>query len=160
MALTILILFYSSRVNYGNDGLQDFYHKTKQAMDEKDSAGQAVVDSETGNKVGHIPADRDGDGDVDADDKVEATKMQERLKEAELEAKDKANKKAGPRPDPPNKVVGVGSSAEGQEKKGDLDSKFEDDSKSSKKESKKSNEDLEAETELAAILKKAPGEHT
>lgn len=43
--------------------------------------------------------------------------MSERLKEAAQVAKDNANAKA-PKPDPPSKIVGVGSAAEGAEKKG------------------------------------------
>lgn len=165
------LFFYSSGLRTGNDAdvpsNDDFYAKTKKAMDEGTPPGQAVLDSQTGQKAGHIPADKDADGDVDEDDKVVAEQMQERLKAAEQEAKDKANEKGGLRPDPPSHVVGVGSSAEGQKK--EKEEKLEKSGKAAKvvddddlvydKDHKVSESKLalKAEAELNTILKKSPG---
>ena len=89
--------------------------------------------------------------------------MQERLKAAELEAKDKANEKGGLRPDPPRNVVGVGSSAEGQDKdkvakpaSGGKDVVGASKEKQPQAETK-TKEQLEARDELDSILKKSPG---
>lgn len=131
--------------------------KTKNAMDGQPPPplGKTVIDAQTGQKAGHLPADKDGDGDVDKDDRESSAKIQERLKVAEQQAKDKANKKGGMPPDKPQKVVGVGSSAEGQEKdKSGSSSSSKKSDPSSKDEMSK--EDLLAEAELKSILKKAP----
>ncbi|KAI9172099.1 Monothiol glutaredoxin-7 [Paramyrothecium foliicola] len=159
LATVVVILFYTSGLETKRDPdtrtLQDFYQKTMKAMDGKNPRGQAVVDSQTGNKAGQIPADKDADGDVDADDQVAAKEMQQRLKAAEIKAKDKANEKGGLRPDPPSNVVGVGSSADGQKKKakGAVANKESDDSKPKTEETA---EEHAAEQELNAILEKAP----
>lgn len=159
----IVVLFYTSGLDAGSKdsrGIQDFYHKTMDGMSKGGGAGaspgQAVIDSKTGNKAGHIPADKDGDGDVDDDDRTASARTKERLKEAEQKAKDQANEKAL-RPDPPSEVVGKGNSAGGQVKKvkgaGDtgVSSKGKD---ATPKETK---EEHEAEVEMNSILKKAPG---
>lgn len=157
LATVVFVLFYTSGIETEPDSrtIQDFYHKTKNAM-EGGSKGQTVLNSQTGNQAGHIPADKDGDGDIDEDDKQIAIKMQERLKAAEQKAKDKANEKAGLRPDPPSKMVGVGSSAEGQDK---VEKAAGGDSAASSKDKKpvESKEKHEAEQELNSILKKSPG---
>ena len=122
-----------------------------------------IVDFATGEKAGQAHNDKDGDGDIDEEDKKMASEMQQRLKAAEAEAKGKANEKGGLRPDPPKKVVGVGSSAEGQNKdkivkpaageQGDAaaaaDKKPETETRSKV--------ELEARAELDSILKKSPG---
>lgn len=158
------VLFYTSGLRTDSQAdvpsNRDFYSKTKKAMDEGLPPGQAVLDSQTGKKAGHIPADKDGDGDVDEDDKVVAEQMQERLKAAEQEAKDKANEKGGLRPDAPSNVIGVGSSADGQKKeKADKVDKIDSDDLVLDKEKKVSESKLalKAEAELNDILKKAPG---
>jgi hypothetical protein len=161
LATVVLILFYSSgyeKQEHDTRTIQDFYHKTMNAMDGKNPRGQAVVDAQTGNKAGHIPADKDADGDVDEDDKVATEKMQQRLKAAEAAAKDNAKQKGGLRPDPPSEIVGVGSSADGQSKKG-KGSVSNKDSESSKPKAKaeETTEEHEAEQELNSILKKSPG---
>lgn len=138
---------------------QDFYHKTVKAMDGGKKAGQAIFNAETGEKAGHIPADRDGDGDIDEDDVESTAKMSERLKAAEQVAKNKANEKAGARPDPPSMVVGMGSSREGQEKL-ENDGVSEGKGKAVEGKEKAVAQDAEvvdAGIELEKILKKAPG---
>jgi glutaredoxin len=157
VVLTVFFFFYSSGLEGKQQhNLQDFYHKTMNAMDGAGKApGQAILDTQTGAKAGQIPADRDGDGDIDADDQKSAVEIQERLKAAEQKAKVNANEKGGLRPDLPSKVVGVGSSAEGQ-KKTDGDSV----AAGSDADAPLAREELAVETELNAILKKSPGKES
>lgn len=147
----VFLLFYSGFESPHDANLQDpkgFMEKTKNAMGDS-PPGKPVIDVQTGQKAGHIPADKDGDGDVDKDDHEASAQMRERLKVAEQEAKDKANKKGGSKPDPPREVVGVGSSADGQ--KGGTSGKS-----SVKSADELTKEDIIAESELKSILKKAP----
>ncbi|CAG9939173.1 unnamed protein product [Clonostachys rosea f. rosea IK726] len=161
LVLTVFFLYYTSKVEGSardRRGAVSFYDKTVNAMENKEkdtSGGKTVIDTKTGTKAGHIPADRDGDGDVDADDRESSLKMQERLKAAEQKAKEKANNKAPLRPDPPSDVVGVGSSAEGQDKKALSEDDEELGSNKKKTTSKPTKED-DAEAELNSILKKGP----
>lgn len=111
----VFVLFYASGVGSGGQSA-DFYHKTMDAMSGRSPGGQAVVDAGTGLRTGHIPADRDGDGDIDEDDHRQGKDLQEQQAKLAQEAKDSANKKAGPKPDAPSKLVGVGNSAEGNRK--------------------------------------------
>lgn len=161
LATVVFILFYSSRFDAEPDSrtIEDFYHKTMNAMD-GGRAGKSVVDSHTGQTAGHLPVDKDGDGDVDEDDDRMAAKMQERLRAAEQMAKDKANEKAGLRPDPPSDVIGVGSSAGGQLKKGAADDAVSGSGSAASKDDESDphqQERRQAEIELDTILKKSPG---
>lgn len=160
----VFVLFYSSGMQPEADAsLKGFYEKTKDAMERGAARGQAVINSKTGEKAGHIPADKDGDGDIDNDDKVAAQELQERLQAVAQEAKDKANEKS-PKPDLPSKIIGVGSSAEGQAKKGqvkvgsgsgggggDIGERVKPET--TREETK---EEHEAEVEINSILKKSP----
>ncbi|ATY61952.1 Glutaredoxin domain [Cordyceps militaris] len=112
----VFVLLYASGFGGGSGQSADFYHKTMDAMHGRSPAGQSVINSETGLKTGHIPADRDGDGDIDEDDRKQGQDLQQHLSKLAQEAKDNANKKAGPKPDTPSKLVGVGNSAEGNRK--------------------------------------------
>lgn len=86
-----------------------------------------------------------GGGEGKAEAEAAAREMTDRLKEAEKKAKDLANSKAPLKPDAPAEVIGVGSSADGQdEEAGGEDAE--------------STEEHVAERELRTILKKAPGE--
>ncbi|KAH6682165.1 glutaredoxin [Plectosphaerella plurivora] len=104
----VFILFYTSRL--GSDDAHrnklDFWDRTVEGLDKNQQA---------------LPyngaKDKDGDGNIDADDELLAKQMGDRLKAAEEQAKEAANKKA-PRPDSPSKVVGQGNSAAHQ---GDAD---------------------------------------
>ena len=133
-----------------------------------------IVDFATGEKAGQSHDDKDGDGDIDEEDKKMANEMQQRLKAAEAEAKGKANEKGGLRPDPPKKVVGVGSSAEGQNKdkivkpaageQGDAAAAVAPNAAAAAAAADKKPEtetrskvELEARAELDSILKKSPG---
>jgi hypothetical protein len=167
----IFVLFYTSGFDGHHDAEtstgQEFIKKTQNAMSANEMPAP-VVDFATGEKAGQPHSDKDGDGDIDEEDKKMAEEMQQRLKAAEAEAKGKANEKGGLRPDPPKKVVGVGSSAEGQNKdkivkpaSGEqgaapvapdaaaVDKKPETETRSK--------EELEARAELDTILKKSPG---
>lgn len=155
----VFVLFYSSGMESEADvSLKGFYEKTKDAMERGTARGQAVINSKTGEKAGHIPADKDGDGDIDNDDKVAAQELQERLQAVAQEAKDKANEKS-PKPDLPSKIIGVGSSAEGQAKKGQVKVGGGDIGERVKSETtrEETKEEHEAEVEINSILKKSPG---
>ncbi|EMR71607.1 putative glutaredoxin-c4 precursor protein [Eutypa lata UCREL1] len=128
--------------------IQDFYHKTMNAMDHPHSGGQVVVGSK-GSTSDPLIKDKDGDGSVDEDDEQLAREMTDRLRAAEQRAKDLANQKAPLKPDSPQKVVGVGSAAGGQNKKGKSrvgSTEEEDDATEA---------DLELDTTLEEIFKKS-----
>lgn len=81
--------------------------------------------------------------EIDEDDAIVAKAMQERLRKAEQMAKNNANAKAPNKPDAPEDIVGVGSSAHGQNH---LD----------KGESSETEEHHAVLEELRSILKKSP----
>jgi hypothetical protein len=158
MAGVVTLLFFTSHLRATTErdtrNLQDFYHKTVNAMDKArggTGAGQAVLDSKTGKEVGRTPKDKNADGNVDAEDEVLAKEMTERLKAAEQKAKELANQKAPNRPDKPSDVIGVGSSAGGQVKKVDADVE------GKQEVLQETEEEHEVEVEMERILKKAPG---
>ena len=156
----IIIFFYTSRIESktGREGrsLQDFYDRTVNAMDKGERLQQQQQQQQPPAEAPNSPpstnplpvADRDRDGDIDADDEIMGVEMQERLKAAELRAKEHANSRAGFKPDPPSDVVGVGSAAQGQGEHSD--------DGSSSGDSEKSEAQVHAETELNSILKKSP----
>ncbi|RYP85966.1 hypothetical protein DL769_000829 [Monosporascus sp. CRB-8-3] len=129
--------------------IQDFYHRTTNAMDRHLAGGQVVIGGKGSASDPHVK-DKDGDGSVDEDDEQLAREMTDRLRAAEQKAKDLANQKAPLKPDSPKKVVGVGSSASGQNKKG----KSRADSAQDKGDETEA--DLELETTLDKIFKKSP----
>ncbi|CZT00125.1 related to glutaredoxin [Rhynchosporium agropyri] len=142
----ITLLFYT---NSGGSDLEarqtgDFFHKTKSAL-EKSPVGGGSSTAGMGKVVGTSDEDK------------EASKA--RLKEAAQMAKDNANMKA-PKPDPPSKVVGVGSAAEGGKKGVAGRKKFGSGGSEAqepiKDEKKKGDEDLDVEAEFNSILKKSP----
>lgn len=105
----ITLLFFTSRARHAQEpdprSIQDFYQKTKNAMEGTrigggSRRGQAVVNP---HKM-----------EIDEDDAIVAKAMQERLRKAEQMAKNNANAKAPNKPDDPEDIVGVGSSAHGQ----------------------------------------------
>lgn len=144
----VFVLFYSSGFGNGDGRPADFYHKTMDAM-HGHVPGQAIVDSGTGKRAGHIPADRDGDGDVDEDDKKAGEDLQQRMGQVAQEARQKANDKAPNKPDIPSRLVGVGSAADGQKKVADVVGKD-----APRKEQEAAST---AEVKLNSILKRAPG---
>jgi len=151
MAFIVSLLVYTSHLRQSQPPdtrtLQDFYHKTKEALDK--SRSRVVVDVSSGKARGQIPIDKDADGDVDEDDEILAKEMAGRLRAAEQQAKDRANAKSPNKPDAPSSIVGVGSSAGGQQKKA---------SGSSTGDDVETDEDHAVEQELERILKKSPGE--
>ncbi|TEA16013.1 Monothiol glutaredoxin-6 [Colletotrichum sidae] len=160
----IFVLFYTSslRSSEAKDErtIQDFYHKTVNGLSKKPPPpGQAVLDSDKTKAAGHVPVDKDADGDVDEDDARLAKDMQGRLKAAEDKAKESANKKSPLKPDAPSDVVGKGNSAAGQEKKKDKTGTGREvaaDSPDKDEKKKETDEDHAVEVELNSILKKSP----
>ncbi len=153
LAITIGILVYTSHLRQTQPRdtrtIQDFYQKTKAALDLGRSS-QAIVDSSTGEAKGKIPFDKDADGDIDSDDEQLATEMAGRLRAAEHQAKELANAKAPNRPDTPSSVIGVGSSAGGQQKVS-IDEAAPD--------REETEEEHAIEEEMDRILKKSPGNY-
>lgn len=154
LGVVIIMLFFTSqwRATQEHDSrtIQDFYHKTVNAMDanRRGSGGAQIVMSGKGTQINQEAKDKDGDGSVDADDVQQAEEMAGRLREAEQKAKDLANAKSPLKPDSPGKVVGVGSSAGGQ-KKGKGTSTVEEDEEETA-------EEHEVEVTLNEILKRSP----
>ncbi|KAK2058944.1 glutaredoxin [Colletotrichum caudatum] len=157
----VFVLFYTSslRAEEVKDErtIQDFYYKTVNGLRHKQPPDQAVLDQNKPKAVGHVPVDKDADGDVDADDEKLAKDMAGRLKAAEEKAKELANKKSPLKPDAPSEVVGKGNSAAGQDKK-EKTGAGKDGAKDSGDVEKKteSNEEHAVEVELNSILKKSP----
>lgn len=145
VAIVIMTLVYTSQLRQSEAldtrTFSDFYSRTKNGLERAHNGQQVAADSKSGK-------DKDGDGDLDADDAQLAKDMSDRLKAAEIKAKDSANAKA-PKPDSPEKVIGVGNSAAGQDKtKAKPGSKLDEET----------DEDHEVETTINDILKKSPGE--
>lgn len=159
----VFVLFYTSslRADEVKDErtIQDFYHKTVNGLKHKEPPNQAVLDQNKPKAVGHVPVDKDADGDVDADDEKLAKDMAGRLKAAEEKAKELANKKSPLKPDAPSEVVGKGNSAAGQDKKKEKAGAGKEVVKDSADDTKKTESDEEhaVEVELNTILKKSPG---
>jgi hypothetical protein len=163
LALVVTVLFFTSHARQSaprdERTIRDFYHKTLHAMDHQDGHGQVVMDSKGPSSDGtpHIK-DKDGDGTVDEDDEQLAREMSDRLRAAEQKAKDLANKKAPLKPDSPSDIVGVGSSAGGQTRKGKsrIDVSKEEDDEQETLDSEEKEVD-EVQNTLDAILKKSQG---
>lgn len=145
-AIVIMTMVYTSQLRQTQPvdtrTFGDFYRRTKSGLDRVHGGQeQAPLDSKGGK-------DKDGDGDLDAEDARLAKEMSDRLRAAEQKAKDSANAKA-PRPDAPEKVIGVGNSAAGQDK-----NKL----KPGNSVEEETDEDHDVETTINDILKKSPGE--
>ncbi|KXH31746.1 glutaredoxin [Colletotrichum salicis] len=156
----VFVLFYTSslRANEVKDErtIQDFYHKTVNGLKHKQPPGQAVLEGNKPKAAGHVPVDKDADGDVDADDEKLAKDMQGRLKAAEDKAKELANKKSPLKPDAPSDVVGKGNSAAGQKKKEKTANGKEVTESDEEEKKDESDEEHAVEVELNTILKKSP----
>lgn len=124
--------------------LGDFYQKTKSAIDKGRHVG--------GGSGRQKPMAKDKGGEAsnhgDDEDDAVARALASRLKLAEQKAKDSANAKGPNKPDAPEAIIGVGSSASGQGKKSNEVQK-----------GKPVDEDAEVEAEINTILKKSPGKH-
>ncbi|KAH6719238.1 thioredoxin-like protein [Leptodontidium sp. MPI-SDFR-AT-0119] len=122
----------------------DFFYKTKSAL-ERTPVGGGASTAGKGKVVG-----------TSSEEDKEASRA--RLKEAAQVAKDNANLKA-PKPDPPSKVVGIGSAAEGAEKSVAGRKKFNaggSEAQEPIREEEESEEDQDVKAEFNSILKKAP----
>jgi len=157
MAIITLFFYTTSSSSNSKHDLEssqtgDFFYKTKSALERTPVGGGASTAGK-----GKVVGASSGSGS-DEDDK-EASRA--RLKEAAQIAKDNANLKA-PKPDPPSKVVGIGSAAEGAEKSVAGRKKFGAGGSEAqvpvKEEEKESQEEEEVKAEFNTILKKAPSE--
>lgn len=144
----VFVLFYTSGVDSREGSFMD---KTLKAMHPQ---GQSIINTRTGEQAGHIPADTDADGDIDADDIKAKEDLKASLQKTEKVALDNANKKSPVKPDPPSKVVGKGNSRDGQAK--DVKPAA-DDSESKNDAVKEAASPFDAKKELKRILDKAPG---
>ncbi|KAH7330327.1 thioredoxin-like protein [Rhexocercosporidium sp. MPI-PUGE-AT-0058] len=141
--VTLLIYRKSGQSDLEASQTGDFFYKTKSAL-ERTPVGGGASTAGKGKVVG-----------TSSEDDKEASKA--RLKEAAQVAKDNANMKA-PKPDPPSKVVGIGSAAEGAEKSVAGRKKFGAGGSEAQEPMKEeeSEEDQDVKAEFNSILKKAP----
>jgi hypothetical protein len=137
LAGVVTLLFFTSQQRQVRDmdsrTLQDFYHKTMGAMNEKTPASGRTA--------------------ADLEDERLAKEMAERLRAAEQKAKELANAKAPNKPDKPIDIVGVGSSAGGQKKVGSVDGE------EGEVDTPESEQEHKAEEALDEMLKKSPGKY-
>lgn len=144
LAVVVMTLVYTAQLRAKEDvdgrTIGDFIHRTKQGLDKAHGggSGQTVLDS----KKDTPPQD----ATPEDEEKRLSREMRERLKAAEIKAKDSANAKVL-RPEKPEQVIGVGSSAGGQGGKGADENGV----------SKETDEDHRVENTINEILKKSPG---
>ncbi|KAJ4394658.1 hypothetical protein N0V93_003877 [Gnomoniopsis smithogilvyi] len=138
LAIVVMTLVYTAQLRANEDvdsrTLGDFIHRTKEGLDKAHGGGggQTVLDS----KKDATPED---------EEKRLSREMRERLKAAEIKAKDSANAKVL-RPEKPEQVIGVGSSAGGQGGKDANDNAV----------SQETDEEHRVESTINEILKKSP----
>lgn len=142
LAVVVITLVYTSQMRAAEEAdkrtINDFWHNTMQGLDRAHGGkkDQTVLSS---NKAS---ASNDDDAQLAKD-------MRARLEAAAQKAKDSANAKVL-RPEKPEQVIGVGSSAGGQgqgkDKSGAAD------------ENTETEEEHQVETTINEILKKSPGE--
>lgn len=139
-AIVVTTVVYTAQLRSGDDvngsAFNDFIQRTKEGLDRAHGGQTVLIDTSKSN--------------VDTSDQEDnerlSREMRERLKAAEIKAKDSANSKVL-KPEHPKEVIGVGSSAGGQGGK-EKDGKFE---------AKETEEDHKVETLINDILKKSPG---
>lgn len=150
VAVVVMTLVFTSRLRNadGQDGrtIGDFYHRTAEALERAHNGQQkqTVLDANTGRTK--------ADGERGEDEVQLAKDMQARLRAAEQKAKDSANAKIL-KPEKPEQVIGVGSSAGGQ-------NKATKDKSADKDTEEETEEDHEVESAINDILKKSPGKTT
>jgi hypothetical protein len=148
LAGVVILLFFTSQARHSRNAdvgsLQDFYSKTANAMDKSHRAGTH------GGQKAAADHDVDADGDIDEDDALVAKQMADRLRQAEQKAKDSAQAKGPNKPESPQEVIGVGSSAGGQNRHHAQEAK-------AGTEAEEPEEDREVDLVLDSILKKSPG---
>lgn len=145
LAVVIITLVYTSQMRASEEAdrrtINDFWHNTMKGLDRAHGGkqDQTVLSS---NKAGA----------KNEDDAQLAKDMRARLEAAAQKAKDSANAKVL-RPEKPEQVIGVGSSAGGQgQGKGSTDNS------GAAAESTETDEEHQVETTINEILKKSPGE--
>lgn len=150
LAVVIITLVYTSQMRASEEAdsrtINDFWHNTVKGLDKAHGGGggkqgQAALGSNDKSGAG-------GGGAKTEDDKQLSQDMRARLDAAAQKAKDSANAKVL-RPEKPEQVIGVGSSAGGQhgmDKTGDG------------AQSTETEEEHKVETTVNEILKKSPGE--
>lgn len=146
LAVVVMTLVYTAQLRASEEAdsrtIGDFIHRTKQGLDKAHGDGaagggsQVVLDAKKPSK----------DSPPEDEEKRLSREMRERLKAAEIKAKDSANAKVL-RPEKPEQVIGVGSSAGGQGGKGSKENG----------DSKKTDEETRVENTINEILKKSPG---
>ncbi|KAL2199605.1 thioredoxin-like protein [Corynascus similis CBS 632.67] len=142
LAGIVTLLFLSQSRNSNSQSVQGFYSKTVNAMDRHHAAaGEAGQQPIAGHDV-------DANGDIDKNDDALSKQMTDRLRQAEKKAKENAAAKGPNKPETPQEVIGVGSSASGQKRPPP--------GGEAKTEHEESEEDHEVEGVLNTILKKSP----
>ncbi|KAL2159246.1 hypothetical protein VTH06DRAFT_2680 [Thermothelomyces fergusii] len=142
LAAIITLLFLSHSGNPNSQAPQDFYTKTANAMNRQHAAaGQAGQKPFADHGV-------DAGEDRDEDDDALSRQLVDRLRQAEQEAKENAQAKGPNKPETPEEVVGVGSSAQGQDRPAPVEK--------AQKEPEETQQDHEVEAELNSILKRSP----
>lgn len=143
LAVVVITLVYTSQMRAAEEAdrrtINDFWHNTMNGLDKAHGGkqDQTVLSS---NKAGA----------KNEDDAQLAKDMRARLEAAAQKAKDSANAKVL-RPEKPEQVIGIGSSAGGQ---------GQDKDKSGPAGSTETEEEHQVETTINEILKKSPGEAT
>ncbi|KAK4103169.1 glutaredoxin [Parathielavia hyrcaniae] len=147
LAGVVVLLYVTSQSHHSHGpdsrSLQDFYSKTVNALDKSHGAGAS------GGQKNVADHDVDADGDIDEDDALVAKQMADRLRQAEQKAKDGAQAKGPKKPESPQEVIGVGSSAGGQKQPAQ-------EAKGGGTEGEETDEDHEVDAVLDSILKKSP----
>ncbi|KAF3768982.1 glutaredoxin [Cryphonectria parasitica EP155] len=146
IAAVVITLVYTSQLRASEEvdsrTFNDFWKKTREGLDKAHGEGAAQAVSNTNKGTGSSKSEEEDDAQLAKD-------MRARLEAAEQKAKDSANAKVM-KPEKPEQVIGVGSSAGGQKKlSGD---KAGGDSAGNKE----TEEDHQVETTLNEILKKSP----
>jgi len=144
----LIILLFNSFSELRNSRNVDFYTSTTDAL----NSLRSQSDKTTSVQKNIHP--NSGQGDTSGN-------LAERLKDAEVQAKQAANAKAPLKPDNPNKVNGVGSAAEGADRNVAGRLKYPKDGDSAQKPLQpQSEEEKKVEAELESILKKSPSEYS
>lgn len=155
LAIVVMTLVYTSQIRaeeeFDTRTINDFWHNTVNGLNKAHGGGtqdQTVLGTSEQGKSGGANAKTSEEDEED--DAQLARDMRARLEEAAQKAKDSANAKVL-KPEKPQEVIGIGSSAGGQKSTdgaSDLD----------KATSKETAEEHEVEMTINDILKKSPGE--
>lgn len=140
LAAVVITLVYTSQIRASEEAdtrtINDFWHNTMKGLDKAHGGGKKDQTVLSSNKA----------GSADGDDAQLAKDMRARLEAAAQKAKDSANAKVL-KPEKPEQVIGVGSSAGGQKDKPGVASADDE-----------TEEEHQVETTINEILKKSPGE--